>query len=183
MTKVSARIALWQGLIILLSVMPFALMGVYVWHKHSWAQSKLDEIEPRYARLVGMKDLLPALEKTTAQSGAMIAKTVYPVTVDVSKAGNDAQQRIRSIFEASRLAIVSVQVLEPKEEEGFERIRVTLQAEGVLANFQEAMIRLKDQNPTLLIEGFTLQSTGQIRPASLQNLVGVFEFFVLRSKA
>ena len=183
MIKVTTRIALLQGTIVTLLMLPFGLAGVYVWHKHSWAQSKLEEIEPRYARLMGVKDLLPTFEKSTEQSGGIIAQNVYPASFDTSKAGNDAQQRIRSLFEASQLAIVSVQVLEPKEEEGFDRIRVALQAEGVLSNFQEAMLRLKGQNPTLIMEGFSFQSTGQIRPASVQNLVATFDFSVLRSKS
>jgi general secretion pathway protein M len=182
MIQVTTRIKLLQGLIMALLMLPFVLLSVYVGHKHAWAQSKLGEIEPRYARLVGVKDLLPALQKATEQSGAIIAKTAYPAAVDISRAGNDAQQRIRSVFEASKLAIVSIQVLDPKDEDGFERIRVALQAEGVLANFQEAMIRVKDQSPLLMVESFTLLSNGQVRPASVQNLVGNFEFFVLRSK-
>lgn len=182
MNQVNARIALLQCTIVLFLLLPFGLLGGYVWHKHLWAQSKLDEIEPRYARLMGVKDLLPALEKTTQTSGLRIAKNVYPATVDVSKAGNDAQQRIRGLFEASQLAIVSVQVLEPKDEDGFERIRVVLQAEGGLSNFQEAMIRIKDQSPTVMVDGFSFQSTGQIRPASTQSLVANFDFSVLRAK-
>lgn len=182
MSRSSGRIVSIQVAILLAFAAPLFAVGGYVWHKHSWAQARLDELEPRHARLQGLRDLLPELEKTTEDARSKLDRAAYPAAMDVIKAGNDAQQRIRSVFEASQLAIVSVQVLEPKEEEGFQRIRVVLQADGVLPKYQEAVIRLKDLVPMVMVDSFVFQSTGAVRPASVQSISANFEFSVLRSK-
>jgi general secretion pathway protein M len=183
MSRIPSRIVLIQVAILLAFIAPLVAVGGYVWHKHAWAQARLDELEPRHARLQGVRDLLPDLEKATQNAQTKLAQSAYPATTDITKAGNDVQQRIRSVFESSQLAIVSIQVLEPKEEEGFQRIRVTLQAEGTLSKFQEAAIRLKDLTPLVMVDGFSFQSVGAVRPASTQSLVSNFDFSVLRSKS
>lgn len=183
MSRIPGRIVFIQIAILLAFAAPLVAGGAYVWHKHAWAQARLEELEPRHARLQGVRDLLPDLEKAAQDARSVLDKAAYPATTDAIKAGNDAQQRIRSVFEASQLAIVSVQVLEPKEEEGFQRIRVVLQADGVLPKLQEAVIRLKDLAPMVMVDSFAFQSTGAVRPASAQSISASFEFSVLRSKS
>jgi len=182
MSRQPGRIAVLQVITVLLLVLPFVAVGTYAWQKYMWAQARLAELEPRYARLKGMRSMQPELEMAAKLAQTTLHKHSYPATLDATKAGNDAQQRIRTAFESSQLAIGSLQVLEAKESEGFQRISVVLQVEGSLPSIQEAILRIKDQSPTILVDSFSLQNVGPARAASVQRLAGNFSFSVLRAK-
>ena len=64
----------------------------------------------------------------------------------MTQAGNDAQQRIRSVFADSQLDIISIQVLPAaKEEAKFDRIPITLRVEGDLTGIHNALGMLPAQ--------------------------------------
>lgn len=183
MNSQSARIILLQALTVVLLAMPFVAAGAYVWQEYLQTQAQLSQLEPRHARLQGMRAMQTELEAAANQAQATLGRHVYPATQDATKAGNDAQQRIRTVFEASQLTIGSIQVLEAKDSDTFQRINVVLQAEGTLPSLHEAILKLKDQTPSILVDSLTLQSIGSVRPASTQRLSGNFNFSVLRAKS
>ena len=86
-------------------------VGIFTYQKHQWAQSRLDELEPRYARLKGLMASTAEIEQVKSQAQATIARYVYPAEQDASQVGNAAQQRVRDLFTAAGLQIVSSQVL------------------------------------------------------------------------
>lgn len=182
MNRQFVRILVLQALTLLLLALPFVAVGTYVWRKHVWAQSLLSELEPRHARLQGIKAVQPALELAGLKARTLLVGQAYPATLDATKAGNDAQQRIRAVFAESQLAVESIQVVEAKDSEHFQRIGVTLRVEGTLPNIQQALLRLRSQTPIILVDSFALQSTGAVKPASTQSLSGNFSFSVLRAR-
>lgn len=179
----STRIMFLQVLIVLLLTLPFMALGGYIWQKHRVAQTNLSAMEPRHARLQGLRARLAELETATKQDQAILGQHAYPVGQDSTKAGNDAQQRIRAVFAAGQLNINSIQVLEAKDTEHFQRIGIVLQAEGTLSSIHEAILKLRNESPTILIDSFGLQSVGVVKPASTQRLMGSFTFTVLRSRS
>ena len=186
MNRQSARIVVLQALTILMLALSLLAIGVYVWQKYVGAQVQLSGLEPRFARVQGMKAMQPELEKAARLAQAALRKHAYPAELDATKAGNDAQQRIRNVFEASQLTIGSIQVQEvkeSKESEGFQRISVVLQVEGTLPNIRDAALRLADQTPTILVDSMALQSTGTVKAASQQRLAANFSFAVLRARS
>lgn len=183
MSRQSLRIIVLQALTLLVLAMPLLAVGVFVWQKHVWAQALLSEMEPRHARLQGVRAVKPALEVATQNARALLIKQVYPTTLDATKAGNDAQQRIRAVFAESQLTVDSIQVVEAKDIEHFQRIGVVLHVEGTLPSMQAALLKLKTQSPTILVDSFSLQSTGVVKPASMQRMSGNFNFSVLRARS
>lgn len=183
MSRKTAQIAFLQALTLVLLASPFLAAGIYVWQKHIWAQASLEQLEPRHARLQGVQAMLPELTAATARAQATLNQHSYPATQDATKAGNDAQQRIRTLFEASQLTINSLQVLPPKDSERFQSIAISLQVEGTLAEIQAALLKLRDDKPSIQVDSFSLQSTGPVRPASTQRVAGSFGFSVLRAKS
>lgn len=182
MNRQAAKIATLQFLTLALILLPLLIGGYYIWQKHRWANALLAEIEPRHARLQGLGALKPELEVALKQTQAVLAKHVYPASLDATKAGNDAQQRIRKVFADSQVTIESLQVLAAKEGESFQRIGVVLRIEGSLPNIQEALVRLGDQSPTILLDSLYIQNLGPVRASSPQRLMGNFSFSVLRAK-
>lgn len=56
----------------------------------------------------------------------MLTQYAYPGSMEVTQAGNDAQQRVRGIFIQAGLDLVSSQVLPPKIRKQFDRIPLTV---------------------------------------------------------
>lgn len=179
-----SRIALLQGLTVLLLMLPLAIAGWYVWAEHQRLQIHLAELAPRYARLAGLVEHQADLKALEKQANEQLARTAYPAKQDLTQAGNDAQQRIRSLFADSKLDIVSIQVLPPaKDEVKFDRIQIALRVEGELVGIQNALALLAKQSPAVLVDSITLQTIGAVKPASVQRLSGQFNFSVLRVRA
>ena len=177
------RIAWLQALTVLVLLLPLAGGGLYVWTLHQRLQNHLADLEPRFARLTGLLARQADLQALGVQANAQLARLTYPASQDVTQAGNDAQQRIRSLFADSKLDIISIQVLPPKEEGKFDRILVNLRVEGDLAGIQDALRKLSSQSPVVLVDSLTLQTIGAVRPASIQRLGGQFNFSVLRVRS
>lgn len=183
MTRQSTRIAFLQALTLLILALPFVAAGTYVWQKHTWAKARILELEPRHARLQGMRTMLPELKAATQQAHTTITNQAYPASQDSTNAGNDAQQRIRALFETNQLTIGSLQVLEAKDNDRFQRISIVLQVEGTLPSLHEAILKLNDQTPAILVDSMNLQSIGSVRPASAQRISVNFNFSVLRVRS
>lgn len=173
-------LAIFLGAALLL--LPLFALGLYVFDKHRWAEQRLAEVEPRYARLAGLANSGDALEKADAAARARIEAYAYPATQDLTQAGNDAQQRARSIFTQAGLQIVSSQVLPAKDEKMFDRIPLAVRLSGELSQLQQALVALSHQTPAILIDAVTIQSFGDVRAETAQWLSGQFNLSVLRSK-
>ena len=60
-----------------LLALPLAVVGVYVYQKYQWAEKRLNEVEPRYARLLGLDTNRDALAQAHTKGQALIAQYVY----------------------------------------------------------------------------------------------------------
>ena len=173
----------WALAITLLALLlPLILLGWYVAQKHHSAQSQITQVAPRHARLLGMQQHADDLDTALTQARALLGQYAYASSQDVSQAGNDAQQRIRSIFTAAGLDIVSSQVLAPKPDTPFDRIPLTVRAEGQLLTLQTALIGLENQTPAILIEGFSVNTIGAVKAETPQRLAILFNLSVLREQ-
>ena len=137
------------------------LAGQYVVRKHLWATERLEELEPRYARLLGLRDAGPQLEESLKQARATLPRLGYAADRDAAQVGNDLQQLARRALQTAGLTVASSQVLAPRGEAGFERIGVSLQAEGALSGVQVALAALQAEAPRMTFDTVLLQSTGR----------------------
>src|SRR5690606_16197252 len=108
------------------------------------------------------------------------AQYAYPESLDVTQAGNDAQQRVRSLFTAAGLQIVSSQVLAPKTDKGFDRIPMTVRSEGELMGLQAALVGITNQAPIILVDGVSVKTVGAIKSKEPQRLDIQFNLSVLQ---
>jgi general secretion pathway protein M len=178
------RIAVLQALTVLALVLPIVAGGTYLWGTHHEIQKSLTDLEPRYARLLGLVEQQAALKSLGDQASGQLVRLAYPASQDATQTGNDAQQRIRTLFADSRLDIVSIQVLPPpKGDSPFDRIQINLRVEGELVGLQTALSALATQTPRVLVDTVTLQTIGAVKPASIQRLGGEFNFTVLRVRS
>ena len=183
MTRQPTRITILQSLIVLAALLPFLLAAAYVWHVHQSAEARLAELEPRHARLQGITARQSELQAAAQNAAQTVSRYFYPASVDAARAGNEAQQHIRAAFEAGNLSVVSAQVLDPKDSDGFQRIRLVFQVEGTMPDLQAALLKMKAQTPMAIVESLSMQSQGQPRASSHARVTCSFNFIVLRAKS
>lgn len=154
----------------------------FIWQKHLELGSRLEDINRRHARLQGIvaKESLIIEQAKLVQQG--MEGQAYQSGMDATQAGNDAQQKIRSAFTEQQITLESIQVLPPKSSSQFDKISIRLLANGTLPNFVNALIKLQDQRPPLLVESAGLQTQGTARASTDVPLVGQFDFYTLRIK-
>ncbi len=155
--RAQIALALTGGAFLLVLV----LVGRYVWDKHVWATERLSEVEPRYARLLGLREAGGPLEQGLKEARAAVSRLGYSADRDPAQVGNDMQQIARKALQTAGLTVASSQVLAPRSESGFDRISVSLQAEGPLSGVQMALAALHAETPAVLVDGIVLQSTGR----------------------
>ena len=171
-----SAIALVMGLVVF-----FGGMSAYVASRHASAVEQVAEIEPRYARLVGLGESGPAVDAALAERRAFLVRHAYPASQDVARAGSDALQRARETFSRAGLEVSSTQVLPAKEVEGFDRIALVLRLEGDLSALQSALVVLPSLSPSLFVESFNVQLVGVPREGP-QRLAVQANLFVLRAR-
>lgn len=159
-----------------------AVAGV-VWNRHQAVQTQLSEIEPRLARILGLRADKARLETTLRQGRAELTRHVYAVAVDASRAGNDAQQRAREIFAKSGLEVQSSQVLPARVTGRFELIPLTLKGEGDLPALQAALAAMPALAPTIFVNGIEIVVPPQPdKPTAWPRLSLQIELFVVRAR-
>lgn len=167
--------------LVLMMLCPILGLALYGYGKYRWADETLTAFEPRYARLLGLKNHKEELDQSEAAISSFLQSHVYPGSVDVSQAGNDAQQRVRDLFVKAGLDLVSIQVLPPKTEKQFDRIPLVVRLEGSLVSLQSALVVLTGQSPSILVDGFTVQTVGAVKAEVAQRLAIQFNLSVLRT--
>jgi general secretion pathway protein M len=137
------------------------LAGQYVVRKHLWGIERLEELEPKYARLLGLREAGPQLEERLKQARAALPRLGHTADRDAAQVGIDLQQLARRALQTAGLSVSSSQVLPPRGEAGYERIAVSLQAEGALSGVQLALAALQAEAPRLGFDTVVVQSTGR----------------------
>lgn len=186
MNPLALRRAVLLALSLALVLVPLAAGAWYVLHKHTWAQERLAQLEPRYARLLGLEAQRSELQTARQRAAALHTQYVYPVVQDETQTGNQAQQKVRDIFTAAGLQVISSQVLPSKEENGFDRIPLVVRAEGELLAVQSALAVLGSQQPVMVINELDIQVPGGLANQSLKvapRLSAQFTLSVMRERS
>ncbi|MFT3817641.1 MAG: type II secretion system protein GspM [Rubrivivax sp.] len=174
------RATRWAAAFWLLLIAALAAWAVQaVLGLHGTAQQHLDTIEPRYARLTGLAADSGRLKDAASAADRIVERHAYPATRDASQAGNDAQQRVREVFSKGGLDVVSIQVLPARVHKQFDRIPISLRADGELAAMQATLAALPALSPSLFVEGFSF-SGGNMAENAPARVVGELQLFVLR---
>jgi general secretion pathway protein M len=156
------RRALVSVTVTLMLVLVLALLaGQYVLRQHWQAAETLAQVEPRYARLLGLRDTGGRLEEALKQARAALSRLGYPAERDAAQVGNDLQQVARRALQAAGVSVTSSQVLSPRGETGFERISAAIQGEGALSRVQIALAALHTEAPAITVDSLVLQAAGR----------------------
>lgn len=156
---------------VLVLLLPLLGGGIFVYQKHQWAKARLAELEPRHARLAGILAAQPELDKANVQAAQILDAYLYSSDKVLNQAGNEVQQQVRDILSAGGLRVGSSQVLPSKtDDSGFDRIQLSIKAEGELLALQTAMVGLQTIKPAVFVDSLTVSVVGAARADAPQNL-------------
>jgi general secretion pathway protein M len=168
MNLIRHRAVVAVGVTVAVVIAAVAVAAGYAWERYLAAQAVIEEIEPRYARLLGLQGADGPLKKTVLDAYASLRRWAYPAEQDSGKAGNDVQQRARKAAEASGMNIVSSQVLPVRLENGVEQIPVSLTLEGGLQGLQMTLAALAADAPVLFVDTLSLRAIDRGDPKQPQ---------------
>ena len=179
MSQLSRRDIMMMSVTVLVLLIPFFILGSVLLGKMATANAELEKIEPRFARLLGIQRSADKLEAGLVSVNQRISQFVFPDEMDATQAGNDAQKNVRSVLSTAGLTVVSSQVLPTKTDQGFERISLSVRAEGELIHLQAALAVLPSLTPVILVDGINIQVVGQQRADKPQRLGAALKLSVL----
>lgn len=152
----------WRAAGLLLALLPLAWGGAQVADWHRATRIGLEQLDARHARLRGL--VAQRAEIAAALQDAQAARTalVHPADTDPVQTGNLVQQRLRELLAQAGLQVRSSQVLAATEDQGLDRIGLSLGLDGDTASLQRALVLLEAQSPVVLVDELDVRVQGAL---------------------
>ncbi len=115
-------------------------------------QNEIDRLEPRIARLAGLKAFAPELAAAAGQVDSDVLTLVFPATEDRAAVSTSLQKSVRDLFSAAGMEVSGSQMLAPRTEDGLDYISVKVTLQGELADLDAALADLQRYRPVLMVE-------------------------------
>ncbi|GAB3281326.1 type II secretion system protein GspM [Parahaliea aestuarii] len=133
--------------LVLLLMLIFSLLGM-----RGDYQGEIERLEPRVARLMGLKNQESVLTEAAAQVDSGVLGLVYPVTDDRASVAASLQKNVRDIFADAGMTISSSQMLPSREDDELEHIPVKVTVVGGVDALDIALAELSNYHPLLMVE-------------------------------
>lgn len=151
----------------------------FVVAKHYWATSLMEQVEPRYARLEGLRASGPRLQSTEKELTLNLANLVYGPEGDPAQAGNEVLQRLRTAVASHGLQVSSSQVLPAREDGDFLRVGLNLRVEGEVGKLRDFLRDMaSQQKPVIFSE--SIQLANQRSQPQQEVITAQLNLFVLK---
>ncbi len=163
-------------------LVPLLGAGWWIWSKHQWGLAQLETVEPRHARLLGLRqkedDIVKALDAVHLRQNIYLQSS----QLDTSQTGNAVQQKVRDTLASAGLSVLSSQVQPVKEldppasgkaaspQPFFETIPLAVSVEGTWEEVLLGLHALQGLRPMIWCDSLVID-----RGSSLENLRGNFK--------
>lgn len=139
-----------------LTLLPLLLVYLYLlsglWQLRQEAQSGIDRIEPRLARLQGLIDSEEQLREAAQAVSSQVSDLVYPASTDQATVSAELQSNVRDVLGKAGLSVTNSQVLAVREQGNFDQLGVKLAVSGELPALDDALAQLAVYRPLVLVE-------------------------------
>ncbi|AUN95753.1 type II secretion system protein GspM [Pseudazoarcus pumilus] len=112
-----------------------------------WAAETLDSIEPRYARLLGLRDAEARIAEADQALTERLRALAYSAATPADRAGAELQQRLRAQAAESGFSVVGSQIQPARELDGFEAVAVSAVMEGSIEHLAALAAQLGELRP------------------------------------
>jgi len=152
-----------------LTLLPLLLVYCYIlsglWHLRQEAQSEIDRIEPRVARLQGLIAIEEQLRESAQAVNSRVSDLVYPASTDQATVSAELQSNVRDLLGKAGLSVTNSQVLPVREQGNFDQIGVKLTVSGTLPALDDALAELAAYMPLVLVESLEVYPSRARRAA------------------
>lgn len=146
------RSALICGVTLLVPLLFYIKLLMGTWGVRAEYASDIGRLEPRIARLSGIKAFENDLAESSGQVQQQMVRLVHPASGDRASIAASLQTDVRQLMTEAGLSVSNSQVLPLREEERFDHIGVKLTVSGSMAALDEALARLADFSPMIIVE-------------------------------
>lgn len=158
--------ALW-----LLLALPF--INSFMDHRESIAQSQ--EMLAKYRQLdvsrAQIDTKLQQLHNDQQTEGRLLTGG------SVQLVGAKLQNSLKETIEANKGNLVSMQMLPPRDEDGFRRLTLGVNLSANMESLQQILYAIEDQSPYLFIEDMELRTSGAVDDTTNPEIQVEFEVF------
>ena len=144
------------GTLALLAMLLLVPLASAVVTRLQWADDTLSTIEPRYARLLGLKAAEPQIVAAAAGVRDTVADLVYPQDQSAERVSTDLQQKLRAAATSAGFTVVGSQIQVARALSGFEEAAVSLTLEGALDHLATFADAVEQMRPLVRVSSLTM---------------------------
>lgn len=146
-----------------LVVLGLAVIADQMQYRYEWARDAIDQVERRYARLLGIRDAAPALEAKLVEARGILARYAHADESSADRVGAELQQRVRALAAQANVAVVGSQILPVRPSDGFEFVPMTLTLESDVVSLRDFLVAAAAEEPILRIDQLIITKVRQRR--------------------
>ncbi|HRD32760.1 MAG TPA: type II secretion system protein GspM [Rhodocyclaceae bacterium] len=144
------------GLTLSVLLLAVVLAAGFLVSRSQWASDMLASIEPRHARLQGLKAQDVALQAAFDAAAAQIGVLTYGGDQSTERVGTDLQQKIRAVAASAGFSVVGSQIMPARLLDGFEEVPVSITLEGALEHLGPLLDELAVARPLVKVVSLNL---------------------------
>lgn len=146
------RSAIICGATVLLPLILYVNFLAQAWALRSEYQSDIDRLQPRIARLEGIRAVEDELARSASSVRQVLEDLVYPESSDRGEVSAALQQEVWQLMTDAGMSVSNSQVLPLREGEQFDFIGLKITVAGDIASLDEALAALSGFTPLVIIE-------------------------------
>jgi len=137
--------------------------------------------EPRLARMLGLHEASEKVHQAREAAESALAGAIYPADAPADRIGTELQQRLRMLGDAAGVSISGSQVINGKEEDGFQQIVVAVTFEATHEQLLQLLQSLATLTPSVFVDNLVITSA-RFRAESKNRLTVRARFCSLRQQ-
>ena len=168
MRRLSQRALIAVGGLLLLVTAIVLYVAIQLLSLRQGYTDTIETIEPRTARLLGVYESAERLSAAGAEAEAKVKQVAYPAMRDSATAAAAMQQDVRERLVEAGMSISGSQIRPRQQDEGFDRLRLDLTAEGNIGSLEAALQALEEMRPLIFITELSVKPARVSRRRSRQ---------------
>jgi len=146
------RGAVFIGATLVVPLFLLLMLVVNLLAMRSTYQGEINNLEPRVARLIGLKQREATIAEAAGSVDSQILNLVYPITDDRTSVSATLQKNVRDIFSDAGMSVSNSQILPARIEDGLDHITIKVTVAGSLDSLDTSLAAVYSYRPLLMLE-------------------------------
>lgn len=126
--------------------------------RYNWAAEAMEELEFRYARLLGLREAAPRIDAALTRAQGYLQRHAYPADYPIDRVGAELQQRVRGLAGDAGIAVSGSQILPVISSEAYEIVPLTVTLNASPAALRDLLVVLAAQSPSIQVDGYAINN-------------------------